>query len=36
MEHHVSPLEKDVDGFSAVELAAYNGHRDCAALLQSG
>ncbi|KAK2831776.1 hypothetical protein Q7C36_016862 [Tachysurus vachellii] len=36
MEHHVSPLEKDVDGFSAVELAEYNGHRDCAALLQSG
>ncbi|KAK3560782.1 hypothetical protein QTP86_019475 [Hemibagrus guttatus] len=35
MEHHVSPLEKDVDGFSAVELAEYNGHRDCAALLQS-
>ncbi|TSK49616.1 Kinesin-like protein KIF1B [Bagarius yarrelli] len=35
MEHHVSPLEKDVDGFSAVELAEYNGHRDCAALLHS-
>ncbi|KAM9469654.1 espin-like protein [Clarias gariepinus] len=35
MEHHVSPLEKDVDGFSAVDLAEYNGHRDCAALLRS-
>ncbi|XP_034166453.1 espin-like protein [Pangasianodon hypophthalmus] len=35
LEHHVSPLEKDVDGFSAVELAEYNGHRECAALLRS-
>ncbi|XP_072547449.1 espin-like protein [Salminus brasiliensis] len=32
---HVSPLEKDVDGFSAVDLAEYNGHGDCAALLRS-
>ncbi|XP_062873348.1 espin-like protein [Trichomycterus rosablanca] len=35
LDHHVSPLEEDADGFSAVDLAEYNGHPDCAALLSS-
>ncbi|KAL7849301.1 hypothetical protein SRHO_G00209240 [Serrasalmus rhombeus] len=35
LAHHVSPLEKDGDGFSAVDLAEYNGHGDCATLLRS-
>ncbi|KAI5614176.1 espin-like protein, partial [Silurus asotus] len=35
MEHGVSTLDRDVEGFSAVELAEYNGHRECAALLQT-
>ncbi|XP_066539688.1 espin-like protein [Hoplias malabaricus] len=35
LAHNVSPLEKDVDGFSAVDLAEYNGHTDCATLLRS-
>uniref|UniRef100_A0A8B9JEY0 Espin like b n=1 Tax=Astyanax mexicanus TaxID=7994 RepID=A0A8B9JEY0_ASTMX len=35
LANHVSPLEKDVDGFSAVDLAEYNGHGDCATLLRS-
>ncbi|XP_076833371.1 espin-like protein [Brachyhypopomus gauderio] len=35
LANHVSPLEKDADGFSAVDLAEYNGHAHCATLLRS-
>uniref|UniRef100_A0A4W4H5V0 Espin like a n=1 Tax=Electrophorus electricus TaxID=8005 RepID=A0A4W4H5V0_ELEEL len=35
LANHVSPVEKDADGFSAVDLAEYHGHGDCAMLLCS-
>ncbi|XP_055058336.2 espin-like protein isoform X2 [Misgurnus anguillicaudatus] len=34
LNHHISPLERDLDGFTAVDLAEYNGYHDCANLLR--
>uniref|UniRef100_A0A8C9S357 Espin like n=1 Tax=Scleropages formosus TaxID=113540 RepID=A0A8C9S357_SCLFO len=31
--HEVSPLEQDKDGFTAADLAQYNGHYECASFL---
>ncbi|XP_050988856.1 espin-like protein isoform X2 [Labeo rohita] len=34
LNNHISPLERDSDGFTAVELAEYNGYHDCANFLR--
>ncbi|KAI4888998.1 hypothetical protein NFI96_019095 [Prochilodus magdalenae] len=34
LSHGVHPLERDVDGFTAADLAEYNGHYDCARYLR--
>ncbi|KAL7891178.1 hypothetical protein AOLI_G00006540 [Acnodon oligacanthus] len=33
LNHGVNPLERDVDGFTAADLAEYNGHYECARYL---
>uniref|UniRef100_A0A8C1L812 Espin like b n=1 Tax=Cyprinus carpio TaxID=7962 RepID=A0A8C1L812_CYPCA len=33
LNNHISPLERDSDGFTAVDLAEYNGYHDCANFL---
>uniref|UniRef100_A0A8C1EWW5 Espin like a n=2 Tax=Cyprinus carpio TaxID=7962 RepID=A0A8C1EWW5_CYPCA len=33
--HHINPKERDVDGFTAADLAEYNGHFECARYLRS-
>ncbi|XP_053491945.1 espin-like protein [Ictalurus furcatus] len=35
LSHGVSPSERDVDGFTAADLAEYNGHYECARYLRS-
>lgn len=35
LSHEVSPSERDVDGFTAADLAEYNGHYECARYLRS-
>ncbi|TRY91734.1 hypothetical protein DNTS_018979 [Danionella cerebrum] len=30
LNNHISPLERDSDGFTAADLAQYNGHHNCA------
>lgn len=35
LSHKISPKERDVDGFTAADLAEYNGHFDCARYLRS-
>lgn len=35
LNHGVSPSERDVDGFTAADLAEYNGHYECARYLRS-
>ncbi|XP_030646939.1 espin-like protein [Chanos chanos] len=35
LANQVSPWERDVDGFTAADLAEYNGHYDCARYLHS-
>ncbi|XP_072295048.1 espin-like protein [Eucyclogobius newberryi] len=35
LSHKAEPTEKDVDGFTAADLAEYNGHSDCARHLRS-
>ncbi|XP_016105357.1 kinesin-like protein KIF1A [Sinocyclocheilus grahami] len=34
LNNHISPLERDSDGFTAVDLAEYNGYHDCANFLR--
>ncbi|KAJ7325029.1 hypothetical protein JRQ81_018049 [Phrynocephalus forsythii] len=34
ISHHVDPSIRDVDGYTAQDLAEYNGHRQCACYLQ--
>ncbi|XP_067228714.1 espin-like protein [Chanodichthys erythropterus] len=33
--HQISPKERDIDGFTAADLAEYNGHFECARYLRS-
>lgn len=33
--HQINPKERDVDGFTAADLAEYNGHFECARYLRS-
>ncbi|XP_066522536.1 espin-like protein [Hoplias malabaricus] len=33
LSHDISPSERDVDGFTAADLAEYNGHYECATYL---
>ncbi|XDV35862.1 hypothetical protein PO909_005732 [Leuciscus waleckii] len=33
--HQISPKERDIDGFTAANLAEYNGHFECARYLRS-
>ncbi|XP_056606611.1 espin-like protein [Triplophysa dalaica] len=35
LSHKISPKERDVDGFTAADLATYNGRFDCARYLRS-
>uniref|UniRef100_A0A673NMM7 Espin like a n=1 Tax=Sinocyclocheilus rhinocerous TaxID=307959 RepID=A0A673NMM7_9TELE len=35
MGHQINPKERDVDGFTAADLAEYNGHFECARYLRS-
>ncbi|XP_051554491.1 espin-like protein [Myxocyprinus asiaticus] len=35
LNNHISPVERDLDGFTAVDLAEYNGYHDCANFLRS-
>ncbi|XP_051567585.1 espin-like protein [Myxocyprinus asiaticus] len=35
LSHQISPKERDVDGFTAADLAEYNGHFECARYLRS-
>ncbi|XP_073781453.1 espin-like protein isoform X3 [Danio rerio] len=34
LNNHISPLERDSDGFTALHLAEYNGYHDCANFLR--
>ncbi|KAF4117148.1 espin-like protein isoform X2 [Onychostoma macrolepis] len=34
LNSHISPLERDSDGFTSVDLAEYNGYHDCANFLR--
>lgn len=36
LNNHISPLERDLDGFTAVDLAEYNGYHDCANFIRAG
>ncbi|KAA0719119.1 Espin-like protein [Triplophysa tibetana] len=35
LNNHISPLGRDLDGFTAVDLAEYNGYHDCANFIRA-
>ncbi|XP_053743625.1 espin-like protein [Synchiropus splendidus] len=35
LESHANPSDKDIDGFTAADLAEYNGHHECARYLRA-
>ncbi|XP_057190557.1 espin-like protein [Triplophysa rosa] len=35
LNNHISPLERDLDGFTAADLAEYNGYHDCANFIRA-